>query len=420
MIERADPTGIVLSKVRPPASSWHLVRRPRLEARLSAGLQGTVVLVAGHPGAGASALLAQWAAGDRHPPLAWVTVDRRDDASSFWRHVGAALARTLPRHGERLDGLLAAGAGSALDRAEALVEDLGDQRLAMVVDGLHTADGALDDALAALVARAPGHLVVVLGTRHDPALPLPRLRLERQLVEIRGPDLALTVDETAEVLGRADVGAVSSDDVALLHQRTEGWAAAVLLAARVAAASDDPAAALTGIRGDEGDIAAFIRTELLGRQPAELQAFLVATSILTRLSPALVGDLDGTLQLVSGASGALLERLGSRNLLVPVDEVDGWSRYHTLVRECLRAQLEARAPGHAAEVHRAAAAWLRARRRARHRPRPPAGGGGARGRVRAPPRARPALGPVGCRGPAAVVVRASPPASSPPTPTGPT
>ena len=208
-----------------------LVRREALFDRLSGAPPGGVVLVCGPAGSGKTVLLRSWveAAG---LPVAWVTVEPDErDAQHFWLSVIDELANAAGGSLERV-------APTPQFRGEAAVE-----RLLSGLDSLEepTRAGDRRSARAGLgrgarcawsgsLGRLPANLRVVLTSREEPQLGLHRLRLTGELTEIRGTDLRFSHEETRELLEASGI-AVSDEAVALLHERTEGWAAGLRLAA---------------------------------------------------------------------------------------------------------------------------------------------------------------------------------------------
>jgi LuxR family transcriptional regulator, maltose regulon positive regulatory protein len=177
-----------------------------------------------------------------------------------------------------------------------------------------------------------------LTGRADPPLPLARLRARGQLAELRAAELRLTTKEAAALLREA-VGpdlALPDASVAALATRTEGWAAGLQLAALSLKGRSDVAGFVETFSGGHRFVLDYLAEEVLDRQPAEVRAFLLATSVLERLSGPLCDAVCGRTD-----SEAMLEAVERANLfLVPLDEVRGWWRYHQLFADLLRARLQ--------------------------------------------------------------------------------
>ena len=211
-----------------------------------------------------------------------------------------------------------------------------------------------------LLEHLPPSAHVVITTRADPALPLARLRAQGQLVEIRAADLRFTRDETAAYLNEAGDLDLDSNQVAVLEERTEGWIAALQLAALSMQGRDDVDDFIAGFAGDDRFVVDYLAEEVLQRQPADVRRFLLWTSILDRLSGALCDAVTG----LDGGQSAL-EDLDRRNLfLIPLDARREWYRYHHLFADVLRTRVTREEPDRVRDLHRRASQVVRAARRA--------------------------------------------------------
>ena len=213
--------------------------------------------------------------------------------------------------------------------------------------------------MAFLLEHLPPPVHLVIAGRADPALPLARLRGRGELVEIRAADLRFTPEEAAAYLNGAMGLALTAQDVAALEGRTEGWIAALQLAALSMQGRDDIAAFIAGFAGDDRYIVDYLAEEVLQRQPDDVQRFLLQTSILDRLCGPLCDAVTG-----QDGGKATLEALERGNLfIVPLDDRRQWYRYHQLFADVLQARLLAERPDGIAELHRRASVWYRAQRR---------------------------------------------------------
>jgi LuxR family maltose regulon positive regulatory protein len=228
-----------------------------------------------------------------------------------------------------------------------------EEPLGLVIDDLHELDS--EDALGwleMLTTRPPAKVRILLATREEPALGLHRLRLAGELTELRGPDLRFSRDETRGLF-RAGGITLSDQAVASLHERTEGWAAGLRLAAISLAAHPDPERFVSEFSGSERTVARYLLAEVLERQPQEARDLLLRTSILERVSGPLADSLTGG----TGAE-AILQRLEDQNAFVTaLDAARTWFRYHHLFADLLRLELRRIAPATIPSLHRAAAAW---------------------------------------------------------------
>ena len=214
----------------------------------------------------------------------------------------------------------------------------------------------------------------MIASRADPALPLARLRARGELVEIRAADLRFTPDEAAAYLNEVMGLALTARDVAALEGRTEGWIAALQLAALSMQGRDDVAGFIAGFAGDDRYIVDYLVEEVLQRQPEHVRSFLLQTSILDRLSGPLCDAVTG-----QDGGKAMLEALDRGNLfLVPLDDRRQWYRYHHLFADVLRARLLDEQPDLVPDLHRRASAWYEQQRRAVRGDPPRAGRRGLR------------------------------------------
>ena len=321
--------------------------------RLSGDAPCRVALVCAPAGSGKTALLRSWAA-ERETAVAWITVERGErDAQRFWLHLIDALADAAGDEVVERVSPAPGFAGAAV--AQRLLDQLErvEAPLALVIDDLHELDS--DDALEwleALLTRLPAQLRVVLATREEPALGLHRLRLTGELTELRGPELRFSPDETRALL-RAGGITLSDTGVASLHERTEGWAAGLRLAAISLAAHPDPERFVSEFSGSERTVAGYLLAEVLERQPPEVRDLLLRTSLLERVSGPLADVLTGRT-----GSEAILQRLEDQNAFVTaLDAARTWFRYHHLFADLLRLELRRAAPATIPSLHRAAAAW---------------------------------------------------------------
>ena len=357
------PAALLETKFYVPRSRRGLVSRLRLSERLDRGTASKLMLVSAPAGFGKTTLLTQWlAAGPGAPadkrPAAWLSLDQGDnDPASFWAYVIAALRTTSPGVGENALALLRASGPPPVEVVlTALLNDLaaiaGD--IVLVLDDYHVIDApVVQDAMAFLLEHLPPRLHVVIAGRADPALPLARLRARGELAEIRAAELRFTPDEAAAYLNEMMGLQLTARDVAALEARTEGWIAALQLAALSVQGRDDVAGFIAGFAGDDRYVVDYLVEEVLQRQPDRVQAFLLQTSILGRLSGPLCDAVTG-----QGGGKAMLEALERGNLfLVPLDDRRQWYRYHHLFADVLQARLLDEQPGEVAGLHRRASAW---------------------------------------------------------------
>ena len=357
MVDALVHTKLVLPHVR-----GALVARPRLTDVLARAGASSLVLVSAPAGFGKTTLLAAAlrkasAADPKGHPVAWVSLDARDgDGRRFWACALQALEAASPGAAGGALGQLEAGRGQLEDVVTSLVNELSVRpgELTLVLDDYHLADTPeVSRSLSFLLEHRPPQLRLVISTREDPALPLPRFRARGELVEIRAADLRFTEAEVGSFLNLVHGLALSDGDVQALGSRTEGWVAALQLAALSLRGRDDATDFIATFAGDDRFVVDYLVDEVLDQQPSDLRRFLLDTSILERLSGPLC---DAVLEGEGGSS--TLETLERRNLLlIPLDDRRQWYRYHHLFADVLHARLLAERPQDLPVLHRRASRW---------------------------------------------------------------
>ena len=339
-------SSLLKTKLHVPTPRPTLLPRARLVARLDASPGTVLSLVSAPAGFGKTTVLSEWAT--RTPEArrrtAWVSLDPRDnDPTTFWSYVVAAVQTVVP------------GAGDS-GGIEALLNDLhaADQEVSLVLDDYHVIESAaVHEGMSFLVEHLPPHVHVTLSTRADPPLPLARMRARQQLLEVRAADLRFTPEEAAGYLRDSMGLALDEQDLAALDSRTEGWVAALQLAALSMQGRDDVSGFVAAFSGDDRYIVDYLAEEVLQRLPADLRAFLLRTSVLGRFDGALC---DAVTQQRGGR--AALEALDRQNLfVVPLDDSRRWYRYHHLFADVLRARLVDEEPDAVNGLHLRASEW---------------------------------------------------------------
>src|SRR5215469_3148791 len=330
-----------------------IVSRPRLFGRLGASARVTVV--SAPPGSGKTVLLRSWISqAGAADSAAWVTVRRGErDPQQFWLSVLASLRQTASGL-VLVQPLTAAPDLDGWAIAERLLTDLAPlrDRVYLVIDDVQELGPAeAQRQLELLVMRAPPTLRFVLATRHDVRLGLHQLRLEGELAEIREPDLRFTVAEARELF---DAAGVQLPGLALLVERTEGWAAGLRLAVLSLAGHPDPGRLAAEFSGTERTVAEYLLAEVLDRQPEPVRRLLLRTSILERVN----GELAGLLTGDSGGERVLQDLEAANAFTVALDAGRSWFRYHHLFADLLQLELRRTEPDQVAGLHRTAAGWL--------------------------------------------------------------
>jgi len=353
---------LLATKLFVPRPRADLVPRPRLVNRLNAGVgSARCTLLSAPAGAGKTSLLAAWVA-QLARPVAWLTLDERDRAiDEVLRYLVAACQTIAPGCGRRASAWLDA---PQPPRPDAVVTELVNDLAALpapgvlVLDDYHTVQNpAVHAAIVLLLEHLPPALHLVIASREDPPLPLPRLRARRQLVEVRAADLGFSVAEASSMLAAGLGLRLPQTQVAVLVERTEGWAAGLQLAGLALRDRPDPAAFVAAFTGGHRLVADYLLAEVLERQPPPTRRFLLATSVLDRLCAPLC---DAMLASEAGSSQEVLDGLERANLfLVPLDDERVWYRYHHLFADALRARLAREdGPESVAALHRRAGDWF--------------------------------------------------------------
>jgi LuxR family transcriptional regulator, maltose regulon positive regulatory protein len=358
-----------LAKFRPTTLPDTLVTRPALHDRLSAGAGQRLTVVVGSAGAGKSVLLSSWAAARPPGVTSWLSCDRADaNPVRFWAGFIEAPRMVAPWFGADAADMLAMDNAMSADVTASIANDAAKLPAgsAVIVDDFHTAAAAAAGDMTDLVERWPaGTAQLVLASRIDPPLRLHRMRMTGDLCELRDRDLRFSLAESRDLLAGFGVQ-VGDGELSLLHRRSEGWAAAVQMAALSLRGTADPARIARALEVRGHAIAEFFVAEVLERQLPEVAQFMLDTCILGELTADSCAAVTGRPD-----AAALLRAIGTASLfLVALDDEQTSFRYHHLVRRLLRAELHARDPAREQALQLRAAEWFQAagdtRRAARH------------------------------------------------------
>ena len=348
---------VIATKLLAPRGGGSLVERQRLLALLGGPRTPRLVVITAPAGFGKTTLAAAWLqrlreAGHR---CAWLALDPVDDEPArFLSYLAQALSRVMEGAGPSIDGT-STEASLAPPQAivSALINDLAeiDEETYLVLDDYHVmSDPAIHDAVSFLVMHAPENFHLVLTARAQPPLPLARLRAQGELLEIDATALRFDANEARQFLERACEGRLGPGAISRLHATTEGWVAALRIAASGILRSGE--AAGTALSGGSRPIAAYIE-DMLASLPDEAVAFMTRAAVLDSLTPGLCRAVTGV-----QASAQMLENLVSRQVLLePLDAERQWYRFHHLLLDYLRVRLAERHTGELPQLHRRAFAW---------------------------------------------------------------
>ncbi len=359
-------TSLLTTKLYVPRVRHSLVLRRRLIERLNEGLDRRLTLISAPAGYGKTTLVSEWvqAIGGVSPPIAiaWLSLDEDDnDPVRFLTYLVAALQMVDPNIGQTAQGMLQTPQPHPPESLlTTLINDMAavSSPLILTLDDYHLIQTmSIHQPLAYLLEYLPPLVLLVIVTREDPPLPLSRWRARGEMLEIRQDDLRYTEEETADFLQRVMRLELTSGDITALHQRTEGWPAGLQLAALSLRGREDGHQLVQSVTGSHRYILDYLIDEVFRLQPADVQDFLLATSILDHfcapLCDAVRSGESGDAE--RGDSDEILLALEQANLfVVPLDESRQWYRYHRLFRDLLRSQQKA---PHLAPLHQRAARW---------------------------------------------------------------
>lgn len=376
------PATLLKTKLYIPPVRPRLVDRPHLVRRLNEGLHRKLTLISAPPGFGKTTLVSEWAYKQQQAErvsVAWLSLDDNDnDPVRFWNYAIAALDMAQPGLGSDALSLLTEPQAPPIEEILTVLINAGagiSKKLVLVLDDYHIIEtDPIHHALAFFLDHLPPQLQVMMTSRSDPPLPLTRLRVRNQLTELRDTDLRFTPAEAAIFLNQVMNLELSSQDMAALESRTEGWVAGLQLAALSMQGRDDSQRFVRAFTGSHRYIIDYLAEEVLAQQPAHIRTFLLHTSILDRLNGSLCdavlgkqssptngsSPLNGPHAPGAGASGQeILEYLDQANLFViPLDEHRRWYRYHHLFADFLNAHLrQTVSADKLTTLHRRASHW---------------------------------------------------------------
>ncbi len=352
-------TSILATKLYIPALQTQHVPRPTLLQRLNEGRQAgrKLSLVAAPAGFGKSTLLSEWVA-QSQCPAAWLSLDEHDnDLARFLTYLAAALRSINPDIGAEALELLQARQPLPPDFIlTTLINDIANttQRAILVLDDYHLIETQpVHAALTFLLEHLPRQVHLAIASRADLPLPLARMRARGALTELRAADMRFTPEESARFINQAMGADLTSEFVAALESRTEGWIAGLQLAAISMRGREDVAGFVQAFAGSHRYIFDYLVEEVLQGQSEHIRDFLLQTAILDRLSGPLCEAVTGQTE-----GSAMLRSLERANLfVVPLDDQRQWFRYHHLFADVLRQRLRETQPELINVLHLRASDW---------------------------------------------------------------
>src|ERR1700733_7904479 len=364
MTDKRHERPIVQGKLFPATGTRKPLPRPRLDS-YSDVLDGIfpVVVVAAPAGYGKSTLMARWHAQllERGGPCAWLSLDEDDnDAARFLRHLIAALQKASAHIGKDVaEDLIADFASGSRSVLEAIAGDLAQvqHRIVLFLDDLQLVEGSEVRGLFDwLINYAPRCLQYVIGTRRDPSLRLSGLRVRGHLLELGAEQLQFDAAEVAQFY-RSRLGRdLPARDLQTLLTKTEGWPAALELAALVLAGASEPTAFIPHFARTDTSVVDYLCDMVLSQMDERTRYIVFRISMFDRVCAPLA-------RAVTDANDAeeVLLGLRTRNLfLIPLDRSWEWVRFHHLVGEFFRETYRRTAPAQARECLVLGARWLHA------------------------------------------------------------
>jgi len=364
-VDQLLATKLYIPPVRP-----ELVSRHRLIDQLNNGLDHKLTLISAPAGFGKTTLVGEWLVTNQNTnektnptenEIAWLSLDSGDnDLARFLTYFVTALSRV--DGGESIGkGALGMLQSTQSPPAESvltmLINDLAafTGRIIFVLDDYHLIESQpIHDALGFFIENMPSQIHLVIATREDPLLPIPRLRVRNLLTELRAVDLRFTSPEVTDFLNRIMKLNLTPEDIAALETRTEGWIAGLQLAAISLQGRSDVNQLIKAFSGSHRLVLDYLIEEVLNQQTEEFQNFLLQTAILNRLTGSLCDALTG-----QENGQIILETLERANLfIIPLDNERHWYRYHHLFADLLRQRLHQTKSGQVTKLHNLASLWF--------------------------------------------------------------
>ena len=339
-------------------SVHRMYERAELIQKLDKLREYKLALIVASAGYGKTALVSEWIA-QSSMKVVWFSIDAGDnDPVRFWDYVIAAIQTAYPDTGEQTLTLLHEPQPLPVETIlSTLINELSalPDVLTLVLDDYHVIDSpSIHEGLAFLVEHMPSQMRLIMTTRTDPPLPLARMRVRGQLLELRSADLRFSPPQIATFFTDVMGLTLTPDEVEVLDKRVEGWIAGLQLAGLALQGKRDTAEFIASFAGDHRYVLDYLGDEILDRQPEAMQQFLLQTSILERLNADLCDTVTGTAE-----SRTVLEHLERHHFfVVALDDQRQWYRYHRLFADFLQHRLGLKYPNRVKELHQRASHWF--------------------------------------------------------------
>jgi LuxR family maltose regulon positive regulatory protein len=349
--ERLLQTKLQIPRRRTPA-----VVRSRLSARLNSGIESKLILISAPAGFGKTTLLTEWVASS-HYPSTWLSLDEHDnELALFLDYFIAALQKVKTSLSGAALALLNPPEQFPLESITVLINEINSipDHFILVLDDYHTIKNqSIHKVLSFLIDNVPPNMHLVIASCFDPPLNLTRLRGRGQLAELRADDLRFTSEETAEFLNRVMELDLNAESLDLLDTRSEGWIAGLQMAALTLKSRTDTAGFIKALSSSHRNILDYLFENVFNQQTADVQTFLLQTSILDRLSPSLCNAVSERQD-----SDRILDNIERANLFIfPLDDEFRWYRYHRLLKDLLQHSLSSAHPDMLPVLHLRASEW---------------------------------------------------------------
>ena len=349
---------ILSTKLYYPSLQTSWVKRERLIDKLNECFSAKLTIVSAPAGFGKTTLLSEWIEQSKHK-VGWVSLDSGDnDPKRFLTYCIAALQQIQPGFGENTETIIQSPQQVSPESiVTAFINEINEslKESILILDDYHTIDSPeVHQSLSFFIEHLPHNLHLIVAGRHDPPIPLSRLRSRKQLLEVRESDLRFTIEETISFFKTSMGLELTKDEVETLEERTEGWIASLQLAGIAMQGGKNIHQFISDFKGSHSYIVDYLTEEVLNHLDASMQEFLLYTSILNRFNSSLCDAVTrgfGSQDVIGYLSKAKL-------FLVPLDEDRQWFRYHHLFADLLKYRLKQLFPDVVTVLHERASKWF--------------------------------------------------------------